>query len=538
MLSRWPIRNKLLFGVAMLFLIVAILSFSGFRGVYAYRELVKDIKRRATELPLAAELTQRVGDLRVTLSRAGRLREYTPSALYDPVDSQIVREEFRTNFLAVNEALRRYRTQLEQNESTDPLIGDNRQERETVLKIQRLLDHIADINRDEDWMLDAVRIESLDEQLAELQYLSGQLPNHMQQRMHDFADEVRTRYRTWIGLVWVTSVSAIVMLAVFGVLFYRWIFCPLRVLINGSRRVARGEFDHHIHLDTRDEMSELAAAMNDMTARFREIRDDLNQQVKLRTKEVVRSERLASVGFLAAGVAHEINNPLASIAWCAESLETRLHDIIQADEAQPDGQHNPEIEVLRKYLGKIQDEAFRCKGITEALLDYSRMGDLERHDTLLPELIEGVIEMVRHLGKYREKQIEFQCDEPVYAFVNPQETKQVMLNLITNALDSLDTGGNVTVRLQKSGERAEVLVSDNGCGMTDEVLEHLFEPFFTRRRDGQGTGLGLSITYRIVADHGGTIHAASDGPGQGSQFHVTLPLAQQSKENEKRYQAA
>ena len=99
------------------------------------------------------------------------------------------------------------------------------------------------------------------------------------------------------------------------------------MLIEGSRRVAAGEFGYRIKLDTRDEMSELADAMNDMTARFQAIRDDLDRQVQERTKQVVRSEQLASVGFLAAGVAHEINNPLASIALCAESLEGRLHEV-------------------------------------------------------------------------------------------------------------------------------------------------------------------------------------------------------------------
>src|SRR6185437_10038710 len=129
----------------------------------------------------------------------------------------------------------------------------------------------------------------------------------------------------------VTSVTAAGMLALFVKLFYQWIFLPLRVLIDGSRRVASGEFTHRIYLDGDDEMSELAGAMNDMTSRFQAIRDDLDRQVQERTRQVVRSEQLASVGFLAAGVAHEINNPLASIALCAESLEGRMSDVVAAD---------------------------------------------------------------------------------------------------------------------------------------------------------------------------------------------------------------
>jgi two-component system, NtrC family, sensor kinase len=328
---------------------------------------------------------------------------------------------------------------------------------------------------------------------------------------------------------------------------YRGIFRPLRSLIQGSRRVAvERDFNHRIRLDTQDEVAELAEAMNAMTDQFQRVRDDLAQQirqrdeqVRQRTKEVVRSEKMASLGLLAAGVAHEINNPLTSVAGCAEALESRLHDIIQDDDSLPDDQHNPEIDVLRKYLRRIQDEAFRCKEITDRLLDFSRLGDCQRQEIDLCELVEGVIAMVGHLGRYRHKQIQFQCHQAVVAKVNPQEMKQVVLNLITNALDSLDSGGTVYVDLRQSAKTVELEVTDDGCGMTDEVIQHLFEPFFTRRRDGQGTGLGLSITYGIIRDHGGEILPSSDGPGRGSRFLVILPLgAQQEQADETKRKVA
>jgi len=253
---------------------------------------------------------------------------------------------------------------------------------------------------------------------------------------------------------------------------------------------------------------------------------------------VVRSEQLASVGFLAAGVAHEINNPLASIALCAESLEDRLGDIITGDDAKPDGEHNSEIAILREYLRMMQDEAFRCKEITEQLLDFSRLGDVEKQTTDLTELVKTVIEMVKHIGKYKAKTIDFQASEPLYGSVNAQEMKQVVLNLLTNALDSLDPGGQVTLSLRSESHRAALIVQDDGCGMTAEVREHLFEPFFTRRRDGQGTGLGMSITYRIVTDHGGDIVAHSDGPGKGSTITVSLPLTNHDQEQQHKIRQA
>jgi signal transduction histidine kinase len=177
----------------------------------------------------------------------------------------------------------------------------------------------------------------------------------------------------------------------------------------------------------------------------------------------------------------------------------------------------------------IQTEACRCKEITEKLLDFSRLGPAKRQNSDLRELVHGVIEMVRHLGKYQNRNIEFASGQSVVAPVNAQEIKQVVLNLVTNALDSVDAGGTLTIQLTRAPDFAEMIFTDNGCGMTGEVLKHLFEPFFTRKRSGQGTGLGLSIVYRIVSEHGGQIEANSAGPGRGSQFHVTLPLTEAAR---------
>jgi signal transduction histidine kinase len=145
-------------------------------------------------------------------------------------------------------------------------------------------------------------------------------------------------------------------------------------------------------------------------------------------------------------------------------------------------------------------------------------------------LIEEVIEMVRPLSRYRGKEIDFQCRSQVQAVVNAQEIKQVILNLVTNALDSVDVGGSVSIQLLQDDREAHLIVKDNGCGMESDVLENIFEPFFTRRRDGQGTGLGLSITYRIIQEHGGSIRPESDGPDAGSTFTVSLPVVCHDKE--------
>ena len=531
MLARWPIRNKLLFGLALLLVSVAALSGTGFQAVYAYRGLVKSLGRRAAELPLAANLNQSVSDLRLTL-RESRGQPAWPAtdALGERTD--LPGESFHERLSVVRESLRLYALQLQDSAEEHPRIGDARHSHEwqTVAEMEGSLERIRELNADERWLRDEVAAARLDGELARLQQLTAQLPSYLHQEIRHVADEVRGQYRALIGMGWVTSVTAAFSLGLLVHLFYRWVFRPLRILIKGSRKVASGQFGYRIHLDTQDEMSELADAMNDMTARFQAIRDDLDRQVQLRTKQVVRSEQMASVGFLAAGVAHEINNPLAAIAMSAESLERRLRGLTFADKEQQ--------ALVERYLAMIQSEAFRCKEITEKLLDFSRSGEVRRQRTELRALVQAVIEMASHLERYRGKEVRLEAEQPVFAWVNAQELKQVVLNLTANALDSLDPGGRLTVRVSQRGENAELAFEDTGCGMTPEVLEHLFEPFFTRRKGGQGTGLGLSITYRIIQEHQGQIEAMSAGPGQGSRFVVTLPAGPEDKEPSHRYHQA
>jgi two-component system, NtrC family, sensor kinase len=537
MFRKWPIRAKLLVGLSLLVLVVATLAGSALVSTYSYRNLVNSLSWRVSELPVAADLSRHVGELRITLSELRGLRVSTFDDTHRdqvPIRVQICRYKFRDKLNDVKETLARYRNQLDHEQQAEMRMADIQQERLTAGNIALALNKVNEANRDEDWMFDEVKVNWLDVELENLQTLAAELPSHLHKKLYFFADEVRGQYRMLINGTWATTITAILLFAVFMHLFYRWIFLPLRILVAGSRRVAGGEFDYRIHLATNDEMSELGEAMNSMTSRFQAIRDDLDRQVQERTKQVVRAEQMATVGLLAAGVAHEINNPLASIAMCAESLETRMRDTLNLK--------NEQHAVVANYLQMIQTEAFRCKEITEKLLDFSRIGPVRRQNTDLGELIQGVVDMVGHIGKYQKKHIEFKRGETVIASVSAQEIKQVVLNLLTNALDSLDDDGTVRIGLAVREENAEMTVIDNGCGMEADVLKHIFEPFFTRRRGGQGTGLGLSISYRIVSDHGGNIEGFSAGTGRGATFRVRLPLylspQQLHKESDHRRQAA
>lgn len=549
MLSHWPIRTKLQLGLGLLLAAVVALFGSACYGLYAYRSLVKNIAARSAELPQARRIADHVNDLRITLSQAEERLHLSfdkglSSAPYDDAGEGETQEvtwpgsEFNIRFGAFTSSLNWYK-ELLSIASTDEAaeLSHDHHEWETLKKIDVIVAKLGEMNLAEasrDSLINRDQLRVLRKEIEQLRLLTTSLPTHLETQFEKIADDVKARYRMAIISAWIGLGVVIVVLIVARRFFYQWFADPLQVLVDGSRLVAAGHFDHRIKINARDEIGELAEAMNAMTQRFCEIRDDLDRQVTERTNQVVRGEQLASVGFLAAGVSHEINNPLASIALCSESLESRLQDLLEgADPARVE-----EVQVARNYLQMIQREAFRCKQITEKLLDFARRGDSQRHSAELRELVGGVIEMVQHLGQYQDRSIELLPGPPAVAAVNAQEIKQVVLNLITNGLESLDVGGVVKVAIERDAASARIVITDNGCGMTEEVRKHLFEPFFTRRRSGQGTGLGLSITHRIVEEHRGQIEATSEGPGRGSRFVVSLPLALPNKETHHRRQAA
>jgi signal transduction histidine kinase len=189
-----------------------------------------------------------------------------------------------------------------------------------------------------------------------------------------------------------------------------------------------------------------------------------------------------------------------------------------------------DFEVLCRYLKTILEEAFRCKRITERLLEFSRGGDSPREQIELCGLIQAVLEVARPLQSARGKQIVFANPGKVWALVNGDEIKSVVLNLVVNALDSMDESGQLTIQVLPRLGQVELLFNDTGCGMSAEVLENIFEPFYTQSRSGKGTGLGLTISHRIITQHGGEIEASSGGVGMGSTFTVRLPLLAEAVE--------
>jgi len=545
---RWTIQTKLVLGLALVLTMIVILLGGAIQGLRTFSTSHAMLVDQLRELGAAGRLLEQIVrlDSRETTTPEGRsaltatvnrsreaLEGYhrllienraKGNRFDDGMDELIVAFKIDENLTALL-------AELKPDAVVEPVMPGTRSYRERLnaeAKARRALrgetgktDQPGARSPGGDEEEDEERNPSPEERLERLERAAMQLPGHLYRDFYNILEQSRRDHAASTVIVWTSAVLVLFLLLALAYLVHRWVLYPVRLLHRGVRRVGRGAFDFRILLQTGDEMQSLAEAFNDMTARIRATYDDLERQVQERSRQLIRSERLAGVGFLAAGVAHEINNPLASIAFCAEALERRLI----SPNRSPSSSGGEEGDAVRDYLRMIQEEAFRCKRITEKLLDFSRTSELRRAPTELNALVTDVVEMVRHLGKYRGKSIEVKSTEAVYALADAQEIKQVALNLVVNALDSVDPGGWLVITLRYAEGMAEMEFVDNGKGMTPEVLENIFEPFFTTRPVGKGTGLGLSITHRIISQHDGLIFAESDGPDRGARFVVRLPVA-------------
>lgn len=237
--------------------------------------------------------------------------------------------------------------------------------------------------------------------------------------------------------------------------------------------------------------------------------------------QLVQAEKMSSMGVLAAGVAHEINNPLTSIAGYAEALVRRLRDC-------PGSASDPLLEDFPHYLNVIVREAYRCKGIIDSLLSFSRKSDGRMGTVDVNQIIQEVLELVSL--KARHEDIKFkevlQVDLPSVKG-DAAALRQVLMNLVMNALQSMESGGLVEISTALKESEVIVKVKDSGAGISADLLEQIWNPFFTTKEVGQGSGLGLAVSYNIVKEHRGEIEVDSK-VGEGSQFTVRLPTCQES----------
>ena len=279
----------------------------------------------------------------------------------------------------------------------------------------------------------------------------------------------------------------------------RLVVRPVEALAAATRRVADGDLTTRIPVSASHELGELARAFNEMTARLAEDQRQLTQ-----------AEKLASVGRLAAGVAHEINNPLTGVLTYSSLLLKRA----------------PNDSELRSDLEVVVRETKRCREIVKGLLDFARQSPPHRLPTDLNEVVRRAVAIVTNqLALDRVSlSLDLAQDLPQLA-ADGNQLQQVVVNLLVNAADAIEHGGTIRIATRRASaqEAIEVVVEDSGRGIAGEHLSHIFEPFFSTKGT-RGTGLGLAVTWGIVEGHGGTIDVASR-VGEGSRFTVRLPLA-------------
>jgi PAS domain S-box-containing protein len=246
---------------------------------------------------------------------------------------------------------------------------------------------------------------------------------------------------------------------------------------------------------------------------------------RLQEMQLIQTEKMSSIGVLATGIAHEINNPLTSVAGYAEALLRRFRD-------EPSLEKDMRLEVFQKYLEVIVREAYHCKGIIGTLLNFGRKSDGLLARVNINRLLTEILELLQHQPNYGDMEIivDLQADMP-NILGDPSGLRQVFMNLLINACHATKDGGLIHVRtLYSAVDRVlYVQVSDTGCGIAHDVIGRIWDPFFTTKEVGKGVGLGLALSYNIIIRHGGEISVQSNA-GEGSQFTVCLPVTLESKD--------
>jgi two-component system, NtrC family, sensor kinase len=337
------------------------------------------------------------------------------------------------------------------------------------------------------------------------------------------ADAKRRSFLLTLAVMLVVSAATVAFV-------YRIVRRPVMRLVDGTRRIAQGDLDTRIEVNAKDELGDLAEAFNHMTADLRHAREEANQwslqleqKVVEKTAELGRAQRqvmlmdkMASLGKLAATVAHELNNPLGGILNYAKLVERVVRDET-LDEAGKQ-------EILR-YLAAIQQESRRSGDIVRNLLLFARPVQARLASVKLSVIIERALLLLRH----RMDMAQIKCDyQPAEGddslWCDADQIQQALVALLANAIESMeDGGGTLRVTVGCLAEQVELAIADTGVGIPESSVAHIFEPFYsTKEKEGSGVGLGLAIVFGIVQSHAGTIEVKSE-PGRGTIFTVRLP---------------
>lgn len=348
-------------------------------------------------------------------------------------------------------------------------------------------------------------------------------------------DPVKEQTRTITLQTIISTLLEVGIGAAFVILFtHRFVATPIKQLIKGTKAVSEMDLDQHIEITRRSqELDELVDSFNRMRERLKLAVTELNdmqqtleskvqertQQLQTAQRKLIQTDRLASLGQLAASVAHEINNPVSGVLNLSMLLER-----LMANGAFPPGR---EAE-FRKYLGLISTETARVGRIVSDLLSFSRRSKPQRAPADLNKLIRTTVNLAQHKLKLLSTEIVLDLQDTLpQVECDSSQMQQVVLNLVLNGAQAMQSkgGGTLTLRtrLVDQGTNVELLVQDTGEGIAPENLSKIFDPFFTTKADGKGVGLGLAVLYGIVKAHDGEVEVASQR-NIGTTFTITVPL--------------
>ncbi len=326
------------------------------------------------------------------------------------------------------------------------------------------------------------------------------------------------------------SLILFVVLTGFVTIFiWRMVNIPVKKISIGTQEIVKGNLDHYIDVQTNNEIGYLALSFNQMTEELKRAREKLTtlnqtleQRVNEKTEELRRAqkhmvqiEKMVSLGTLAATVAHELNNPLEGILTYAKLIRKKIERGTPSQE---------DIQEMSGELALIADESARCGNIVKSLLLFSREKVGEFKNSNLRFIIEQSLKLIDHHLKMHNITSELQMDEePVILYCDAHQLEEALLAIEINAVEAMPSGGALCILVKKieNLNAIQIDVSDTGVGIKEADIPHIFEPFYTTKKDGKGTGLGLSVVYGIIERHSGTISVDSK-PNLGTTFTITL----------------
>lgn len=340
----------------------------------------------------------------------------------------------------------------------------------------------------------------------------------------------KAKFRQGLALTGYVFIFIVAISVSLGIILYNFVSKPVSQLKQGMEKISAGDLDYSVPVKTTDEIGVLATAFNLMTKDIKAARQQqerwtqsLEEEVEKKTEEIqkthaglLQTEKLSSLGRMAAGVAHEINNPLTGIVTFAHLMLKRV---------PPESEDAEDLKV-------IIEQAERCAKIIRGLLTFSRATPSEKGEVGINEVLSQTIYMVKNQEKFHNIKFDINIDsrQSFATRGDASQIQQIFLNMLINAADAMNERGTITIATRRitAGDKpfVEIEFTDTGCGIPEEHLDKLFEPFFTTKPVGKGTGLGLSVSHGIVKNYGGSMLVKST-IGKGTSFFIRLPLEEE-----------